>query len=181
MDLTLPPHQLDYNKPMTPATHTAVGFLIVKTLDTFGVIPPEIKREAYAIGIFAANLPDFDILYFRKIKGHRDSLFHAPIFWLLITLSLFLFSISFRLSIVYLLTLIFFLGLFSHFILDSIDSSHGIPWLGPFKKNKYSINEKKFKRTENSENLLQQYLHHPNLIIDIVVCTIALLSFLFIK
>jgi hypothetical protein len=166
---------------MTTATHTATGFLIVKTMDLLGLIPPDLKTVAYTVGMITANMPDFDILFNFRISGHRESVFHAPIFWLLVLVPVFGVAIFYDLAAVFLLVFISFLCILSHFILDTSDYSQGISWLRPFTRTKYSFNQRKFRHTNGARDLLRDYLHRPHLIIDIVVCSMALLVLLFVK
>ena len=178
---------------MLPTGHIAAGFLTA-----FGVIKilkpdlgPHQVNQLCMMGAFWGFAPDLDVFYsFAKQKSllvshsgtpiHRKFFFHAPMVWLILGLSIFLFGSS-----VYLKTfgLIVWLASWSHFVLDSIE--YGIMWLWPWKRKIYAlwrageawrIEEKNFFK--HSFKFLYFYSKRISFYLEIVIILSALIILL---
>jgi len=162
---------------MTTLTHTLLGVVLAKISVDTGMIPAT-SEVIYPLGIIAANLPDFDVLYVPMSKNHRESLLHTPLFWLAII------GIAYAAAALYPAFLpyihILALGVLSHFVLDTIDMRSGIRWLYPFNTKFFNIlHSVKDMHLENKKEFLKTYLTHPVMIAEsAVVCT---LMFAFLK
>lgn len=117
----------------------ASGILVAALVSHFFQIP--FNASLIFWGVIFNLLPDFDVFILSLNRGlkktteptstgnilyHRD-LFHKPIYFLVISMLLLLFSKQFA--------MLFFLGTFFHLIHDSIAVGWGIQWLWPISKN----------------------------------------------
>ncbi|HAU07970.1 MAG: hypothetical protein UW46_C0001G0127 [Candidatus Yanofskybacteria bacterium GW2011_GWF1_44_227] len=126
--------------------HLAAGYLM--TVGIIKFFKPELDASQLnwllIWGTFFGMIPDLDAFYVffknremtfkREEVDHRMFISHAPLLWLVLC-GLVIF-ISQDLFIRY-LGIVLLAGVFSHFILDSLQ--YGVMWLWPFKKDHYSI------------------------------------------
>lgn len=134
---------------MLPPGHIAAGYLaayalikITKPVLTTGQID-----QLLWFGALMGFVPDLDTFFsFARVGSftfnadktdHRKYFTHAPIFWLVVGLSIFFTAPSLFIKYV---GLIIWLGPWSHFFWDSLQ--YGIPWLWPFKKDIYAFRDK---------------------------------------
>jgi membrane-bound metal-dependent hydrolase YbcI (DUF457 family) len=153
---------------MTTPTHSIAGFLISKWFITAGLIPPEMKGVALAVGIIAANGPDFDVIFSHQLFEHRNSAFHIPMYWVVPIVTLILLFFSLGLYILSIFLLIILLCVIAHFLMDSICVDSGIRWLAPYNQHEYGIRFVKTSATD-FKTYLNNNLKYPLLIIDLAV------------
>lgn len=168
---------------MLPSGHIAAGYLVslaaAKALQTS-------DPRLIAFGTFMAFAPDLDLFYkFSQVKRfyfdkdsdnaettHRRLVTHAPLVYLLISLGLLVFSRE--------LAVMFFVGSWSHFILDS--SGYGIPWLYPFSKKLFSVMPINEETRSNGIGFIDYwvkfikfYAKRPEFYLEILIIIIAVI------
>ncbi|MFT4303621.1 MAG: metal-dependent hydrolase [Candidatus Woesearchaeota archaeon] len=111
--------------------HIALSIIVLRLL--IEVYPLYYSKSLFFIGlsIVFGLLPDFDIIG-KKFKDHHKSLFHAPLFWIIICGLLFFINYYFAL----LFTLQIFIHLFSDYITAR---TAGISIFYPLSKKDYSL------------------------------------------
>jgi len=127
---------------MTPFAHIAAGYLSVYFA---GIISPESGFDSYSVvltGIVAANLPDLDFIFVKDKNNHRNTITHAPLFWLpLIVVGFFVSGYLGKNLFLYVTA--FSLGIFSHFLLDWFAAREkgigGVRLFYPFSKKHYGF------------------------------------------
>lgn len=162
---------------MTTPTHIAVGYMLAEGFIKANLIPPSLAPYAYSVGIISANLPDLDVIIFRKLYDHRtNSPFHYPFTWWLIFLTIIVVSIAD--SMRYLLPLVYLsiTSVFTHFIMDTFGVNAGIRWFAPFHKKEYSFLTME-KRPDDVREWVFRYLKHPIMLVEVVICLTGLLLF----
>lgn len=145
---------------MITITHMCAGYLIAEGLGSLGLIPRDKQFQMTMVSILAANLPDMDAVVRLKIANHRSGTpGHYPLFWLmLITIGFSLIKISHLPQLTPFLG-VTFIGIFSHFIMDSLDITTGIQWLAPFVRKEYSFFE---VHPSGASNLKEMILFYRN-------------------
>ncbi len=172
---------------MLPTGHVAAGYMTAYALIrvTNPHLPPEQLDQLLWWGMFFGFAPDIDVFwFFIKTKGllvspnvnisHRFYISHAPIVWLVAGVTVAAFSASEYWRSV---GLLMWLGTWSHFLLDSIES--GVMWLWPKQKvyalwnvgKKFHIEEKRFFR--HSLLFLKKYSTQPTFYAELVVLAAA--------
>lgn len=132
---------------MLPPGHIAAGFLTAYGF--VKIIKPDLDpsqiNQLLALGAFAGFVPDLDEFWvFFKEKSftvrdiakndHRNLVSHAPLFWLLAGMVIFVLSKG---AFVREIGIIVWLCSWSHLALDTIE--HGIMWLWPFSKKQFFL------------------------------------------
>ncbi|MSR71471.1 MAG: metal-dependent hydrolase [Candidatus Taylorbacteria bacterium] len=125
--------------------HLASGFLMTNVL--LSVIHPELSSSQTNLllifGTLAGDFPDIDVFYFflknkttdpEKLSDHRHYFTHAPLFWLILGLCIFVLSVD---PFYKLVGLLVWLGPWVHFLCDSID--FGVMWFWPFSNKRLSF------------------------------------------
>lgn len=189
--------------------HLAGGYLATTALFSIVQLPvSENELNAlYIIGTLAGEIPDIDLFafYFKnKLKKlndskqvlpnqlsnnssseetHRNYFTHIPIFWLILSSTIFSLGIIFNSDFIVGLGLVLLAGTISHFILDSID--YGIAWLRPFSSKRFCLF--KMEITENKSTdiitgsilyywnyLKSQYIKQPTFYFEVLITATAL-------
>ncbi len=138
---------------MLPAGHVAGGYLSAYALLKITKLDLDIAQfhQLLYIGAFFGFTPDLDVFVaFAKVRGftfsdhektnHRNFFTHAPILWLAI--GLLVYSASQTVFVSY-TGLLIWLGAWSHFLLDSLQS--GIMWLWPFSSYHYTFKDREIQ------------------------------------
>jgi inner membrane protein len=125
---------------MTPFGHIGGGLLVASAVEKM-VFKGELSTTTLGIVIFMSILPDLDgipAFLFRKWRpgykklDHHDYITHTPIFYLCLSIAVWI-GIGKELSILFIaLTMI-------HLLLDSWGTDDGIMWIWPLSKQKFSI------------------------------------------
>ena len=123
---------------MVPIAHLSAGLAVYKISSISNLqIENSILMGTALLGSLA---PDIDGLFGSKMKDHRYTIFHAPIFWLsiyLITHAL-LTTFGYQQFLTYLIT--FIIGTFIHLLLDFLSARTSGVWIFyPFSKRAYSL------------------------------------------
>jgi len=128
--------------------HLAGGYLatlaLVK-LTNSGLDQSQINH-LLILGAIAGAIPDWDhIVSFIQTKAiqlpkderhsHRNLFTHTPLFWLFISVVVYLLTQNLAFGSYFALTVL--VGSWSHFFLDTF--VHGIQWLWPFSRKKYAF------------------------------------------
>lgn len=116
----------------------------------------------YGVGAALAVLPDLDILLALLKKGpldlsHRHTLFHQPLFLLVIPTLLLAFLAPFW-------GWLWALPLFWHYLHDTIGTSGGIQWLYPVSRKKFALWD--FDKTGRRELLVSHSEHYTGMTLD---------------
>jgi hypothetical protein len=123
----------------------------------------------------AANGPDFDTLYYRKLFGHRGSPFHVPFNWFLPLGLIGLISIVLQNRLALAFTGLFAAAVLSHFIMDSmICVDYGIRWLAPYSQKYFGIILSKTKGN-NLTAYVRNNVRYPVLLLDVAFWIIAII------
>ncbi len=180
---------------MLPTGHVAAGYLTAAAILKF-TNPGFSESEVGCIlwfGVFFGFAPDLDIIYFfikhktmlvsgkdSKEDSHRKYLSHAPVLWLIPALLVVLFAPSLYWKYV---GLLFWLGSWSHFVLDSID--YGIMWLWPFSNQVYALKNRgvKLQVTEtglftHSIGFLKLYSRRASFYLEVCIIICAIIIYL---
>jgi len=121
---------------MTPIAHISSGYIIY--IAATQLIKIE-NTPLLIIAIIGSLIPDVDAFFGLNMKDHHNTIFHTPLFWLIIFNILFILGQSILLEYMDLIY-IFFLGVFIHLLSDWITArTAGIRVFYPFKKNNYSL------------------------------------------
>lgn len=163
---------------MTTPSHIAVGYLLAEGFIKTQIIPPSLVSFAYTVGIVSANLPDLDVIIFRKLYDHRtNSPFHYPFTWWVIYLTLIVISLADNLQ--YLLPLIYLsiAGVLTHFLMDTFGVNAGIRWFAPFYKKEYSF-LKMETRPDDVREWVFRYLKHPIMLVEVALWAGGMLLFI---
>jgi membrane-bound metal-dependent hydrolase YbcI (DUF457 family) len=175
---------------MLPTGHIAGGYLTGYALLKIAkpsLSPQELNQLLYWAMFFAFS-PDIDVFWFffkKKAllvspptdKNHRQFISHTPLPWLVAGLLIYFFA-----PFVYIkyIGLLFWLGSWSHLLLDSID--YGIMWLWPFSNKVYGLTngEKRFVIEEkgffaHNIKFLKLYSRQLTFYCEIVIILIAIL------
>ncbi|MFB6213756.1 MAG: metal-dependent hydrolase [Candidatus Nanohaloarchaea archaeon] len=115
---------------MFPFSHFFTGYLIGFLLTTLGLV--DLSSTTVAVFGILSLLPDADAIWHSKIKEHHKTLFHAPLFWIIIS-TLTLFESTEMAIIISSITL-------THIFTDYITGrTVGIAFLYPIKDNEVSL------------------------------------------
>lgn len=182
---------------MLPPGHIAGGYLAsLAAVGLLGLKIPELQIPSMtALGTFMAFAPDLDMFrgFARAGKmhnyesdanqDHRYFFTHVPIIYLLAALGLFAWGVlqdsgSFQAA-----AIVFLVGSWSHFILDSLESSgSGIKWFWPISNKLYSV----FPKTQSSKSdkdgfwkfwigFVKSYTKHPEFYLEVLIIIVALI------
>ncbi len=125
---------------MTPFGHIGGGLLVAVTAEKM-LFKEEFSAAAVGMVIFLSILPDLDVIIafiFGSWKpgvkklDHHDYVTHTPIFYICISIPVWL-AIGVQQAILFLLITL------THLLLDSWRTDDGIMWLWPVSKRKSSI------------------------------------------
>lgn len=120
---------------MTPLAHLASGYWVYKTAVGFS---PGDTSLLLALG--GAIAPDIDALFSTNLNVHRNTVFHAPLCWLVGLISIHFLSQILNISNLTLHSNIFFACVFIHLFLDWFSGrTAGIRILYPFSKKVYAL------------------------------------------
>jgi len=136
---------------MLPPGHIAAGYLAATAYES--IFHPAMtisqSKNLLWIGALSGFIPDIDMFFaFLKVGAwridikkvdHRSYLTHYPFIWLMLTLILFFIGKFISDFYIQSIAVVIFLGTYSHFILDSLDSGTGIKWLWPFSDSLYTM------------------------------------------
>jgi len=171
---------------MTPFAHLSGGFLVTQIADMINPAWGFNRPEVIITSLIGANLPDFDVFIVGGLKDHRNTITHAPLFWIIVMSLLYLISLFIGNSFITLNIVSFSLGLFTHFLFDWFAArekdSGGIRLLYPFSKKHYGfhklkdmpkymtgkINFKKFIKFYSADKLLF-YVEVSLIVIAIII------------
>ncbi|MDO8451746.1 MAG: metal-dependent hydrolase [bacterium] len=122
---------------MTPFAHGASGYWVYKVVaDT----PSGGSPLLFALCIAGALVPDVDGLFGKQMKDHRNTIFHAPSFWvfLFVVIRMFVFLVGNESIALY--ANAFFSGVFIHIFLDWFSGrTSGIRIFYPFSRKIYAL------------------------------------------
>jgi hypothetical protein len=125
---------------MTPFGHIGGGLLVARAAEKI-IFKGEVSAATLGIVVILSVLPDLDSMFaflFRKWRpgqkklDHHDYVTHTPIFYICLSIAVWV-GIGKDLGI-----LIFLLTL-THLVIDSYGTADGIMWLWPMSKRKFSI------------------------------------------
>ena len=150
---------------MLPTGHVAAGYLTAKALLHFShqQFTPSQQIELAWWGMFFGFAPDLDVFYYffknktllvagqpSDGKSHRKFITHAPVLWAIPGLIVYFFATS---PFVRYIGLLFWLGSWSHFILDTVE--YGIMWLWPLSDRVYAIKGREEKGFITEQNFFK--------------------------
>jgi hypothetical protein len=125
---------------MTPFGHIGGGLLVASAAEKI-FFKEEFSIAALGMVIFLSILPDLDVIIaflFRSWKpgvkklDHHDYLTHTPMFYICISIAVWL-AIGKQQAVLFLLVTL------THLLIDSWRTDDGIMWLWPVSKRKLSI------------------------------------------
>lgn len=167
--------------------HIAAGYLT-----TIGVIAvtgyllsPHEHLLLLSAGTLLGDAPDVDVFFnfLEKktiktfgLKGHRDHITHAPIFWFVLGIFVFIISTS---NFGKILGLLLWLCPWSHFVCDSVFSTSGIKWLWPFSKKEFTLLKYQALFPKNWRELFLSYSSNPLMYLELLIMFTAIAFFLY--
>ena len=163
---------------MTTLSHMAAGYLINRTLAAGGLLPIDSLPAVNLASMIFSNLPDLDMVFFRKITDHHrvNSPFHYPFTWWVIFVSVLLWAIlsnSFgALPYIYLAIICVLV----HFVMDSLGVNAGICWLQPFDKREFSFSPL-LPNTSSFKKYAIQHLTHWSMLVEVAIWIFALIVY----
>lgn len=122
--------------------HIPAGYLLTTSLlQRCGGLTELQKHWLLWLGLLAATLPDFDLLYFHLVdhRGHNHHSYwtHLPLFWLVLLLPVYALATARRRPALRWACGILFCNVLLHCVLDSIAS--GIQWLYPLSRQYFAL------------------------------------------
>jgi membrane-bound metal-dependent hydrolase YbcI (DUF457 family) len=168
--------------------HLAAGFITTTALIA-GIHPDLSSAQIQMLVVFgtlAGDLPDIDVAYHmlnkhttepKDLGDHRYYMTHAPLFWLIVGLTIFFLSDSVFMQTIGILT---WLCSWSHLLCDSIE--HGVMWLWPLSKKRFAL--RKVPETlpgacDSFWNcLFKTYFKTVTFYIEIIMCVVAIIVLL---
>jgi len=124
---------------MTFLAHLSSGYVIYKLSEkkSKNLLSKKLILTLSVLGAFA---PDIDGFFGNQMNNHRNTVFHAPLFWFSLFLFTFALGMIFKKQKVKSIALIFLIGVFTHLILDWISSrTCGIRFFYPLSAKMYSL------------------------------------------
>jgi hypothetical protein len=136
------------------------------------------NKWLFIIGFLAGALPDLDLVYYMLYKkkknkpftadavNHRQTVMHAPLFYLAILTPLFILSSMLHATLMYHILVVLSIGVFSHILLDMVWVG-GVPLLWPMQKGLYGFFLKHSRKQLQAYIRLHGndwfgfYMHHP--------------------
>lgn len=115
---------------MFPFSHFFSGYLVGGIMVFSGLL--EASNLNFVMFGLVSLLPDLDALWNRKIENHHQTLFHAPLFWILVSALIGLYSPA-------LAILVFSMSLMHVFSDYVTGRTVGIPFMYPFDNEEYSL------------------------------------------
>ena len=130
---------------MTPFAHLSGGYLVTQIADLINPAWGFNRPEVIVSSLIGANLPDFDVFIVGGLKDHRNTITHAPLFWIALFAFFYPASILIGNSFITINLISFFLGLFTHFLFDwyaAREKDHGgIRLFYPFSKKHFGFHK----------------------------------------
>ncbi len=156
--------------------HLPAGYLLTRALLDRKNLLAKQYRFFFALGLFAAVLPDLDLFYFYLIDNrqhlHHSYWTHLPVFWATVGLICILSAWLLKDAKLKTASRVFFPSLFSHLVLDSVAGK--MFWLYPFIDERYSI----FHISARFDWWVLNYIFHWTFAIELMICLAALSVFL---
>ena len=142
------------------------------------------------IGVIASIIPDLDnfILFYKykslklqKDDSHRRYIPHTPLFWIIISVLVYIISPN---DLIKYSSFFILAGSLSHLVGDSIE--YGIVWFWPFSKKQYLIHKIPQENFKENEPLLSYYwkffsriyVKNWTFYVELIVILLALISIL---
>ena len=120
---------------MLPFAHLSSGYLVYASVAHTVALDSLPLLSASLAGAMA---PDIDGLFGAQMKDHRNTVFHAPLFWFSLCITVFILGSMFA-PASNIFILVFFLSVFVHLLLDWFSArTSGIRILYPFSKKNYA-------------------------------------------
>lgn len=121
---------------MLPIAHLSSGYLVYAAVS--GTVEFD-NPPLFGVALAGAMAPDIDGLFGAQMKDHKDTVFHAPLFWLGTFAIVYIAGqVLFPDFSSYLIA--FFLSTFVHLFLDWMSArTTGVRIFYPFSKKKYSL------------------------------------------
>jgi len=163
---------------MTTPSHAAVGFLVTRFFVNQGWLP-EGTVTPYILGVAFANIPDVDgLVSLRKVYDHHNTFknfSHYPANWFLVLGLVSLLALPFSIKFFYAYLALAAVTIFLHFIMDTFSIYHGIAWLGPWSKKKYSFITMLPIIPANTREWVHWYTKHWVMYLEIALWIVTLL------
>lgn len=152
---------------MLPPGHIAAGYLTAYEIIKIG--KPELSQhqinELLVVGAIAGFIPDLDMFAaFAKVRSftitdgktnHRKFWSHSPLIWMAIGLVIYFTAWIASSTFFEYFGLIFWLGSWSHFILDSLD--YGIHWFWPFSEQLFAVRNKEINLPNDEKEFFKYW------------------------
>ena len=123
---------------MIPISHIASSILILRILSFFNSLIP-FSLLALLLSMVFSLITDIDFFWARKLNAHKQSYFHAPLFWVLIFAILYVVNIFLQIIPTWILY-VFIVQILAHLLFDFITGrTAGVPIFYPFNKKEYSL------------------------------------------
>lgn len=148
--------------------HLPAGYLMGRLVQRTSLGAPWIIPSA----LVGSVAPDFDLLYFHLVDGgrthHHHYVTHMPLFWAAVA-ALNIVTSGVRVRACLAACLAFFLGIFSHMVLDSIAAP--TYWLAPFSELKVEL----FPVPATYSHWIVSFVLHWTFLIEIGITLLAVI------
>src|SRR3989344_1582441 len=125
---------------MTTPAHIAAGYIISKVAEINNLVSNENATLFTACVLAGSTLPDIDAFFGKNLNEHRNTLFHAPIMWLVLLGCLYVVGVIFHQTSLKVTSTPLLIGILSHFFLDWYGArTSGVRLYYPFSTYKYSL------------------------------------------
>lgn len=166
---------------MTTLSHAAVGFLVTEYFVERGWLPQG-SVAPYILGIAFANMPDMDALAsLKRIYDHHNNfknLSHYPANWFIVFGLVAILALPFHIRFFYPYLGLASVTVFLHFIMDTFSIYHGIAWLGPWNKTKFSFVKMLPILPNDTSEWVHWYTKHWVMYLEIALWIVTLLVIL---
>lgn len=140
---------------MTNPSHLVAGLVIGKAVNSLAPATYLSIEQVYLVSATFSQIPDLNLLW-RNSREHHKDFTHYPFFWVFLVLVIFL--CEYFLSSSYILSLLLFLNLALHILMDSFGWRVGMYWFAPFNYKEFSFTKLDEFPQEPKRNLKREIL-----------------------
>lgn len=126
---------------MTP-THFFGGYLALQASRKFWALPELSQAQTTGLLIFGLLFSvavDLDVVFSGGIAGHHKQLTHYPLFWLVVSATLYLIGLTLKSQFTQATAVVLLVSSWTHLALDLVGVTMGIHLLWPFSMKEFSI------------------------------------------
>lgn len=120
--------------------HLVGGYLAIKIANKINPNLGLLNNGLIITGLVGSVLPDVDLFFFKNLKDHHNSWFHAPLFWVSVYATITIFSLITKNQTIMSYSTALIIGVLVHIFLDWFSArTTGIKFLYPFSEKMFSL------------------------------------------